>query len=214
MDNIGASIRRVAFMIGVLLLSALACNFQQEVPLDEPPSSTPSPESPGTSPEEEMVATTTRSAPETIPAAIATADAEAMETLAPTFTPILAPTLALTNTPTSTATKAATVTPSSGSGQPPGQNSGPLTFDYRVDWRFKDATALQSIATVTLTARGGGGGYRSFRDEQEVDGPTFEYEWASCNPNPITFRVTSASGEVAEKVLFLEPPCPTPTPTP
>ena len=74
-----------------------------------------------------------------------------------------------------------------------------------------DASALEAIATVTLKATGGGGGYKYFRDIDEVES-IFEYVWATCRGNPITFRVTSASGESVEQALFFDPPCPTATP--
>jgi len=210
----GAAMKRIAFMIATLLLAALACNFQSEEPVEEPPAPTLTSTSTRQISEEGGEVAPTVGVPETVPANIATVSVQPTETTAPTSTVAQAPTLAPTNTPSPTATRQPAATTTSGSGGSSGDTSGPLSLEVYVEWRFKDAAAKLAIATVTLTAHGGGGGYTYFRDQQQMPGPTFEYEWATCKGNPITFSVTSSSGESHDEVLFLNPPCPTPTPTP
>jgi hypothetical protein len=209
-----AAFRRLALMVIILALAALACNFQTgDLPEEPSPTSTSTSTSVNSSTEGEAGPTAgpspTLAPPETLPANFATEASPLTATLIPTFTPVQVPTLAQTLTPTATAMRRATATRSSV--QPPGTASGPLAFDYSINWRLADASALQAIATVILTATGGGGGYRYYRDIDEVEA-TFEYIWATCRGNPTTFRVTSASGESVEQVVFFHPPCPTATP--
>lgn len=210
----GAAKKRLALMIATLLLAALACNFQSEDAVEEPPAPTLSNTSTRQVSDEGSEVAPTLGVPETVPAIIATGSVEPTETIAPTSTVVQAPTLAVTNTPSPTATRQPAPTSPSGSGGSSEDSVGPLRLDVYVEWRLKDAAAKIAIATVTLTARGGGGGYSYFRDQQPLPGPNFEYEWATCKGNPVTFSVTSSSGESYEEVMFLNPPCPTPTPTP
>lgn len=211
-----SSFRRLALMVLLLALTGLACNFQSGSSTEEaaPPTATSTATSTRAQSAKEAADDPTLSPPETLPAGVPTEALAPTVTVPPTFTPIEAPTLAVTRTPTGTSTRRPLATSTPGSAQPPGDSTGPLSMQYNVSWRLKDAAAQQAIATVTLTATGGGGGYKYYKDIEEMDGHTFEYEWSVCRPNPVTFRVTSASGESAEEVLFLHPPCPTPTPTP
>jgi hypothetical protein len=216
MFNNVAAFRRIAFMVVILALSALACNFQSDEPTEEapPPTSTTAItraiQGKDVADEPVLTPSATLSAPETLPANVTTESIAPTSTVAPTFTPIQAPTLAVTRTPTATPTRRPGAT--STRVQSTSTSTGPLAFEYSVSWRFKDANATKAIATVTIMATGGGGDYRYYRDvEQEVEA-TFEYEWATCRPNPISFMVTSASGESVKEDISFNPPCPTSTP--
>jgi hypothetical protein len=210
-----AAFRRLTFMVVILALAALACNFQSADPNEEAPptsASTSTREVSGKETENESTPgpTNTLRPPETLPANVETEDPPPTDQVEPSSTPVDEPTLAITRTPTSTATRRATVTRNAA--QPPPSNStGPLAFEYTISWRLVDASAKEAIATITITATGGGGGYKYFRDIDEVEA-TFEYVWATCRGNPTTFRVTSASGESIEQTQFFHPPCPTATP--
>ena len=213
-DNVTA-FRRLALMVIVLTLAALACNFQTDTPTEEPlPTATDAstPEVPGDGTESEVTAepTETLPPPETLQANAATEEPSPTPPVDPTSTAADVPTLAITLTSTGTSTPKPTSTRAAV--QPPPSNStGPLTFEYLISWRLVDASAMQAIATVTIKATGGGGGYKYYRDIDEVES-TFEYIWATCRGNPVTFKVTSASGESIEQSLFFNPPCPTATP--
>lgn len=209
-----ASLRTIILMVMLLVVVGLACNAP-----GESPTSTPSVTH--TASATVVQIQPTLGAPETLPPILSSATAEALtQTPLPTFTPIQPPTLAATLTPSKTPTRR----PSTNSGgsststpKPTGtsdETAGPLTFDYHIEWRLKDASTKESIATVTITARGGGGGYTYYRDELPVEGPIFEYVWASCRGNPGSFRVTSADGQTLKVDYFANPPCPTWTPNP
>ena len=209
-----AAFRRLTFMVGILVLAALACNFQTVDPTEEaPPTSTST--STRVDPANKSVddstpgPTDTLPPPETLPANVEKGSPSPTATQEPLSTAVDVPTLAITMTPTGTATRRPTATKSAV--QPPSTSTGPLAFEYTINWRLVDASSLDAIATVTITATGGGGGYKFFRDIDEVEA-TFEYIWATCRGNPTTFRVTSASGESVEQTVFFNPPCPTATP--
>jgi hypothetical protein len=157
----------------------------------------------------------TLAAPQTIPSSIETEEAEEESgNVAPTFTPIKPPTLAATLTPSITPSRQPTRTPQPGATATAADTGGPLSFTHHISWRLKDASARTAIATVTIEARGGSGDYTYFRDDLEVEGPLFEYEWATCSGNPGSLRVDSTDGQTARKEYFQNPPCPTMTPTP
>ena len=210
-----AAFRRMAFMVVILALAALACNFQTDESSEEPPptsTSTSTRIDPANKSEDDSTPgpTDTLPPPETLPANVAKASPSPSATQEPLSTAVDVPTLAVTLTPTGTATRrpAATSAPV----QPPSGSTGPLAFEYTISWRLADASALDAIATVTIEATGGGGDYRYYRDvEQEVEA-TFEYRWATCRRNPISFMVTSASGESVKEDISFDPPCPTATP--
>jgi len=216
MPEVAGSSKRLLSSIAILILAAMACNLPDPTASPTPPATdtiTPSPTSKPIQPKSV--------APETVPAIVVTgASGDNTEAPLPTFTPIQPPTLAPTpkssNTPipkpTSSSNGSATRTPRESA--TPTAGGGALTFDYHVQWRFKDASAHDSIATVTISADGGGGGYQYFRDELPVEGPVFEYVWRSCSGNPGSFRVTSADGQSVVKNYFENPPCPTSTPSP
>ncbi len=211
-----ANNKYLAIVVCLLVGLALACNAPGSVPetsVTNTPTLTPtaSPEPPKP----------TIGAPETLPAIVASATPDrGAESRLPTFTPIQAPTLKVTLTPSKTPqpkpptniggapTKVPTRTST------PSASQGQLEFDYRIEWRFKDASAQEAVATVTISARGGGGGYIYFRDEIEVDGPVFEYQWRTCSGNPGSLRVTAADGQTKRISYFESPPCPTLTPSP
>lgn len=214
MPQLAANLRWVSLMVLLLVVAGLACNAPANRATDTPTATVTS------SPTVEQIQPTLGS-PETVPAVFSTATAEALtQTPLPSFTPIQPPTLA----PTLTPSEAPTTQPPSGNGgaatdtpeptEASNESQGPLSFDYHIEWRLKDASAKQAIATVTITAQGGGGDYTYFRDEIPVDGPVFEYTWATCAGNPGSFRVTSADGQTLKKDYFSNPPCPTFTPTP
>jgi hypothetical protein len=201
-------------MLLLLIAAGLACNAPGNRATDTPTSTATS------SPTVEQIQPTL-GVPETVPAVFSTATAEALtQTPLPSFTPIQPPTLAPTLTPSIVPTRrppsgnggAATNTPQPT--EPSEETQGPLSFSYHIEWRLKDASAKQAIATVNITAQGGGGGYTYFRDEIPVDGPVFEYTWSTCAGNPGSFRVTSVDGQTLKKDYFSNPPCPTFTPTP
>ena len=213
-----ANHKYLALVVCLLMGLALACNAPgsaSETTATQTPTLTP------TFSPTPVLSAPIIGAPETLPAIVASATLDnGAESQLPTFTPIQAPTLKATLTPSTTpqpkpptdiggvATKAPTRTST------PSGSQGQLEFDYRVEWRFKDASAQEAVATVTISASGGGGGYIYFRDELEVDGPVFEYQWRSCSGNPGSLRVTSADGQTKRINYFESPPCPTSTPTP
>lgn len=212
-----AGFRRLALMVTLLLGAGLACNapLAEETTVPETPQG--SPEAVETMPSAASPAEATLASPQTIPAAVQTEEAGGQEGgELPTFTPIQQPTLAATLTPSSTPRPRITATTRPG-GTPsatPADTGGPLTFTYNITWRLKDAAARQAIATVTINARGGSGEYTYYRDDLSVDGPVFEYEWATCSGNPGSLRVDSSDGQTARQDYFQNPPCPTFTPTP
>lgn len=212
MTQIKPTIKGIGLLIILLAFTALACNAPRAVEEAEPPV----PTNTDIPPSQEPPVQPTPGVPETIPADLpaATAEAEEEGETLPTFTPIQQPTLAETAEPTATK-RPATRRPSTivpGPTHTPDESVGPLDFQYHISWRFKDDTYQQSIATVTITAKGGGGEYVYYRDGLLVDGPVFEYEWVSCRGNPGTFRVESADGQFKDMSYFGEPLCATPTP--
>jgi len=211
-----AGLRRLGLMIALLLGASLACNapLAEDETIPDPPPASPEPAEsvePAASPEEATLAS-----PQTVPASLETEEAgEGSPEAVPTFTPIQQPTLASTLVPSSTPRPRATATARpGGSTSTPPDAGGPLSFTYQISWRLKDASAKQAIATVTIDAKGGSGVYTYFRDDLPVDGPIFEYEWATCSGNPGSLRVDSTDGQTARTEYFENPPCPTPTPTP
>lgn len=214
MIHIPAKNFRIGAIIGILFLTILACNAPVSQSTEIPVATETRIER-GT----EDTPQATSGSPETIPAVLATESSESVQgTPKPTFTPIKQPSLIPTRTSSPTRISA-TTHPQNGQGtsspkaSPEAtENSGPLSFDYHISWRFKEGNAQKSIATVTITAIGGGGDYTYYRDGFVVDGPQFEYEWTSCSGNPGTFTVTSANGQSLDKQYYSEPPCPTPEP--
>jgi hypothetical protein len=211
-----ASLKRIGLMVALLVGAALACNMpvaEETVPAPESPEASPNagePSEPAASP-----AQATLAAPQTVPASITTGEAEQENGgAAPTFTPIQPPTLAASLTPSVTPSRRPTNTPRPGVTSTSANAGGPLTFTYNITWRLKDASATVAIATVTFNVKGGSGVYTYFRDELQVDGPVFEYEWATCRGNPGSLRVDSSDGQSSRVEYFQNPPCPTATPTP
>jgi hypothetical protein len=218
----------------LLALASLACNApfsdvepsptrvvqQKEVPdtlVPPEPTQTTEPESTPGSPATVPVLLETPEAtqPQTTPSNTATIE---IPTLAPTVTPSHTP----TRRPLATRTREGTSTPSST--EDPG-SAGPLTFHFDIVWRLHPTIPNESIATVTVNAEGGGGGYRYYigcensavsqcLPTDEVDGPVFEYTWRNCMGNPQSLTVTSADGQSVTVNFYENPPCPTPTPTP
>lgn len=193
-------------LIGLLAIVVLACNLPEA-----PDSSIPPPPTRGTPP----AATVDPDDERTAPAPTATPDASGNP--APTFTPIGG-----AATPSSGFAPTATLPASAGTPDTPGvvetptpaANSGPLMLSYTIDWRIDTGNSGTgtAIAQVSLLARGGGGEYRFYRDELPVEGPIFEYPWATCRDNPGSFRVDSADGQSVRINYYEVPPCPTPQP--
>lgn len=214
MSGLVDNMRRVGLMVCLLVGAGLACNARGATPTNLPTAA-------NTATVTVEIPQSTVSAPETVPALVASSTAATSgKEILPTFTPIQPPTLASTLTPSNTPNpkpttsigETASKTPKATSTLP--ESVGKLTLEYHISWRLKDASTKQAVATVTLTARGGGGDYQYYRDELEVDGPIFEYEWRTCTGNPGSFRVTSADGQSAKIDYFEHPPCPTATPEP
>jgi hypothetical protein len=140
------------------------------------------------------------------------------ETEDPTNTPVgvqptdeiqrstLAPPSGSTKTPEAPGGPAPTTAP------PPGDIEE-ISFTYEITWQLKENDPAFSIATVVIHADGGDLPYTYYRDDIEVDGPVFRYEWATCKANPGSLRVDSADGQSVREDYFENPPCPTPTPT-
>jgi hypothetical protein len=215
MSDKRAGSKWLGLMVFLLLGAGLACNMPlvEETVVPDTPEVVNTIQAIATEVEEEA----TLGAPQTIPAAVETEQAgdENGQEL-PTFTPITPPTLAATLTPSATPSRrpSSTPRPAVTASATAADAGGPLSFTYNINWRIKDASAKTAIATVTINAKGGGGGYTYFRDDLEVDGPVFEYEWATCSGNPGSLRVDSADGQTSRQEYFEQPPCPTPTPTP
>lgn len=208
--------KRLILFAALILLAGLACNM----PVRE---ATPPP-SPPAAPETETTPTspppTRDAAPATLPPLAATATTPATETPAtapetplPTFTPIAQPTLIPTLAPTATPTPRPAVTAPPRATNTPAVYP-PLSFDYHISWRLSAEDPYMAIASVTITAQGGDGAYAYYRDGVEQPGPQFEYQWAACQGNPGTFRVTSGDGQSVSQNYFQTAPCPTPTPGP
>jgi hypothetical protein len=218
-------------LIFVLLLAAmsLACNSPSEDAESGPTreqsgkvvADTPEPGKTRetSAPEEDL------GAPATVPIIVETPEATVpgqspddtptveIPTLAATMTPSSTPTRrpASTNTPRPVNTPDGTTTPS----EPPEPGEdGPLTFHYYIEWRAHPTDPMESIATVTINASGGGGGYEYFMGGNPVDGPVFEYTWRNCYANPQSLTVTSADGQSVTQDYYENPLCPTPTITP
>jgi len=215
LDRLG--LKRIGLMVALLVGAALACNMpvaQETVPAPDSPEVSPSAEEsaePVSSP-----AQATLASPQTLPASIATEESAGESGgAAPTFTPIQ-PTLAASLTPSVTPSRRPTFTPRPGvtSTSTATNAGGPLTFTHNITWRLKDAAAKVAIATVTFNVKGGSGVYTYYRDDLPVDGPVFEYEWATCSGNPGSLRVDSSDGQTTRVNYFETPPCPTLTPTP
>ena len=209
-----AGLRRFGILVALLIGAGLACNApvaKKVVP--DPPTASPTSQdqpSPTASP-----VLPTLSSPQTVPASIQTEEArEESDKVVPTFTPIEQPTLAASLTPSVTPSRRPTLTPRPALTATAANIGGPLTFDYRISWRVEDPSARTAIATVIIDAAGGSGVYTYYRDDLEVDGPVFEYEWATCSGNPGSLRVDSTDGQTARVEYFETPPCPTMTPTP
>ena len=174
----------------ILFLATLACNAPLLAPqptLAPPPTFAPI--------RVEPVSTGDGSSGNIAPTVTTTGE----QTVLPTFTPQGGNTAGVDHPPTAESSPTATATT---------VTSGPLSFTYHVDWRLNPTDGGQAIATVTITAVGGDGGYQYFRDEQPVNGPVFEYIWGSCAGNPGSFRVTSADGQTNKIDYFEHPPCP------
>lgn len=208
---------RMWLWLGLLLAAtALACN----VPLNDLTTVPPPPTAGAT-----IVVPDPPAVSPSAPSPTAAATAEPL----PTFTPIsLAPTATPRGTPAATATSAPdTVAPTAtlrpGTGNPPpaatatptptatateAPSTGPLALSYDISWRLAQDGTGNAIATVLLRASGGNGDYRYFHDDQEVDGPVFEYRWAACRGNPGSFRVDSADGQSFRVNYYENPPCP------
>lgn len=207
-------LKRFGIMVILLIAAALACNAPvAEESITGTPEASPDVEEPGqpsATPEQ-----ATLGAPQTVPASIQTEEArEDGDGLVPTFTPIEPPTLAATLTPSREPTRRPSSTPRPGVTVTTEDAGGPLSFTYSINWRLKDASAKVAIATVNFFVKGGSGEYTYYRDDLEVDGPQFEYEWATCSGNPGSLRVDSSDGQTYREEYFQNPPCPTLTPTP
>ena len=214
MSKSSPSQTKLAAAVCVAVLAILACNapFGREAPTATP-TATATLEPTETSSETQKA---TLEPAQTVPPAVDTPTvSKPIETPDPTATREEPPTLAPTHTstpsrtprPTATTGTAPTTTPSATAG-----SNGPLSFTYQISWRLKDEKASQAIATVTMLATGGGGEYVYFRDDLQVDGPVFEYEWSTCRGNPGSLRVDSADGQSVRTDYYENPPCPTPTP--
>lgn len=211
----GKGQKRLATALCALVFAVLACN----APLglrEEAATATPEPTETATETNKATLEPAQTAAP-AIDTATAGKPTETPEPSATTAQPTLAPTHTAapshtprpshTPGPTSTRVAGHTATP-----EPTTGNDGPLSFTYQISWRLKNEGATQAIATVTIFATGGGGDYEYFRDEQQVDGSVFEYEWRTCQGNPGSLRVDSADGQSVRTDYFENPPCPTPTP--
>ncbi|MGH2536065.1 MAG: hypothetical protein ACRDHL_01585, partial [Candidatus Promineifilaceae bacterium] len=104
---------------------------------------------------------------------------------------------------TPNASPAASPSPSATAGSP----AAPLAFSYQLEWSLDPNNSDLAIAHVTITASGGGGGYRYFHDDLPVSGPVFSYNWAACQPNPGSLRVDSANGDSVRVDYYELPPC-------
>jgi hypothetical protein len=202
-----AVLRGLLVLITGLILAGLACNAPlgtgEEVP--SPPAGT--------------VSLTTVPAETTAGAAPTVSATPGESTPLPTFTriqPTLAPTVTAKASSTVQATPTMATTPTDGPAASPtvtGSPDTPLSFTYTINWRLDAANPMVALASVVISAQGGGGGYLYFRDDLPVAGPAFEYAWAACTANPGSLRVDSANGQSVRVDYFEQAPCPTPTPT-
>lgn len=210
---------RISVFPLLLLGAAIACNAPfrdvEPSPTDlatierEPGEVTREGEIPGAIPE------STAASPATVPAILRTPEATVTGVNTAQTPGLEIPTLAATMTPSRTSTRSPTSTATGeGTGEPPATTTGTLSFSYVIDWRLNPSNPMESIATVTIYASGGGGGYEYYSDDLPVDGPVFEFTWVSCKARPGSLRVDSADGQSVRENYYETPPCPTPTPTP
>lgn len=196
------SIKLIVWLVGLLVVVGLACN----APIGDETPSPPPPATPAeTNPPTQIIpdsATAESPTTETNP----TTQPETTTTALPTFTPIQ-PTTPANATATETAEPTETVRATIRTTPTESANSGPLSFTYSIVWEVSSNPAF-AIATVTINATGGGGGYQYFRDDLPVDGPVFQYQWATCRANPGSLRVDSADGQSVRTNYFETPPCP------
>jgi hypothetical protein len=214
---------RLFLFVFLLAALSLACNapFNDTEPSQtrelERKEVTDTPEPPLPAPDNEP--DYTPGSPATVPVIIETPEATQPQAT-PSNTPTVEiPTLAATVTASHTPTRRPLPTRTrEGSGTPSGTeipgSPGPLTFHFEIAWRLHPTDPIESIATVTIYAEGGGGGYRYYMALEEMEGPVFEYTWRNCMGNPQSLTVTSADGQSATVNYYENPPCPTPTPTP
>jgi hypothetical protein len=189
--------KRIVWFIGLLAMMALACNAPvggAETPSPPPATSALSPQATQTPTESPTAETDPATETEESPASL------------PTFTPIqaIAPvgvTVTTQATPTEPGTSTPQATPTEAA------NSGPLSFSYTITWQVSSNPGI-AVATVSIAANGGGGSYQYFRDDLPVNGPVFQYEWATCRANPGSLRVDSADGQSVRENYFETPPCP------
>lgn len=83
-----------------------------------------------------------------------------------------------------------------------------LQLSYRLTWTLDLTNQNFALATVELTATGGDGNYRFFRDDIPTGGANFVYRWGACRANPGSFRVESGDGQTARLNYYEQPPCP------
>jgi hypothetical protein len=210
MSKTGPSQISLATGVCVAFLAILACNapFGRE---EATPTTTLEPTETATGVQQATLEPAQTAAPavDTATASKPTATSEPTATIAeqPTLAPTLTPSPSHTPRPTATRQVEQTITPTSTGG-----NDGPLSFTYQIVWKLKDEHATQAIATVSIFATGGGGEYRYFRDDLQVAGSVFEYEWSTCSGNPGSLRVDSADGQSVRTEYYENSPCPTPTP--
>lgn len=177
-------------------------NTPPATPTHAPPPTATTPPSPTPTPSVTPSPTITTE-PTITPTPSTTPSPTATNTRWPTVTPTH------TSTPTAAPTQGATGTPTA----TPSGGAGPLMISVSISWSLAPDNPDEAIASVSITATGGGGGYKYYRDDILQDGPQFTYRWRVCRANPVSFRVESADGQSVTENRFETPPCPTPTPS-
>lgn len=186
--------KTLAFVLFIFLFVSLACNAP--IPLLDARPTLPPPPTAGVS-GGATIPTTINNEP--VPTATwVTNNNNGNPSTLPTFTP--------RPNNTGNSSPAATLSAETATPTPAVNTGGPLNFSYTVSWRI-DAASGNAIATVTITPSGGDGNYSYFRDELPVNGPVFEYRWATCTGNPGSFRVTSSDGQSKKIDYFEQTPC-------
>lgn len=187
--------KTLAFILMIFLFVSLACNAPLSL-LDARPTLPPPPTAGviiGTT-----IPTTNNNEP--VPTAtLVNGNNGGSQSALPTFTP-------RPNNTGNNSAPAATVSAETATPTPAVNTGGPLNFNYTVSWRL-DTNSGEAIATVTIAPSGGDGNYSYFRDELPVNGPIFEYRWATCTGNPGSFRVTSGDGQSKKVDYFEQSPC-------
>ena len=116
--------------------------------------------------------------------------------------------------PVFTDTPAATATPRLARPTPTLAYSGPLRFEWAVEFKGPNPDdPSQWLIVVNLTAHGGDGHYRYYHDGLLEPSSRIEIVYRACRDKPGSFWVSDGSGQIVKSEYFFQSPyCPGVTP--